>query len=259
MNQERKVKNILPKAEPVFLHGNDTGFLFIHGFTSSPFEGRAICEWVHANYGFTVSAPLLPGHGTEPKDLINIKWMDWFNSVREKYSELESVCTRTIVCGQSMGGALALKTAAYFQIAGLITLAGAAFLKDWRLKFLPVARHIFTYQYKSKGPDICDKEVKPLIPSYSKYPIRSIEEVLKLLQETRRDLPKINCPALLIHSKKDRTVHFGNLDYIYDRISSEKKEKVVLSKSYHLISLDVEKDIIYKKINYFIDDVLQLK
>ena len=56
---------------PFLLEGGRVGVLLIHGFTGSPPEMRLIGEYLHQR-GFTVAAPLLPGHGT----VIVEKWVD---------------------------------------------------------------------------------------------------------------------------------------------------------------------------------------
>jgi carboxylesterase len=245
----------IPGAAPVFIKGNKTGFLFIHGFTATPHEGKDLVEWLHSELGITAAVPLLKGHGTRPEDLLNVTWKDWYSDVENKYSELLKICDNIYVCGQSMGAALALKLAARQTVSGLITLAGAVFLKDWRLSLLPLARNFITFHYKSKGPDIKDREVKPKIPTYRKYPVKSIDELLSLFKSVRNDLASVTTPALLIHSKSDRTVHFSNLEYIMNHISSAVKEKLVLEESYHVISIDVEKERIFNRIKDFINNI----
>jgi carboxylesterase len=247
--------DLMPGAEPVFLSGNKTGFIFIHGFTGASYEGQELATWLHEKEGFTVSVPLLPGHGTRPEDLNGVKWIDWYLYARNKFLELKESCDKVFVCGQSMGGAIALQIASHHSVDGVITLAGAAFLKDWRLKLLPLARHIVPYQHKSKGPDIRNKELKSEVASYHKYPVKSVDQFLALLEHTRGDLPEVTAPALLMHARKDRTVHFSNLQYIFDHISSQQKEMVVLEKSYHVISIDIEKEIVFNRILSFIKKI----
>jgi carboxylesterase len=255
-NLSARSGNFLSGAEPIFKKGNSTGFLFLHGFTASPFEGRELADRLQLEFKWTVSVPLLPGHGTKPEDLIEISWREWEDCCEQEYRRLSECCEKIFVCGQSMGGTLSLLLASRYPVDGIITLAGAAFLKDWRLILLPIAKHLITYNKKSKGPDIRNAAIKSLIPSYQKYPVRSVEEFLKLLDHTRNNLHKVTAPALLIHSRKDRTIHFSNLDYIYHHISSTAKEKVVLEYSYHIISLDVDKERVYNKIRNFIVKLL---
>lgn len=245
-------QSIIKGAEPLFIKGNQVGFLFIHGFTASPYEGREIAVRLNKQEGWTVSVPLLPGHGTSPENLRGLTWKDWYGFARQKVIELMDPCEKIFVCGQSMGGSIALCLAAEYPINGLISLAGAAFLKDWRLILLPLARHVMTYNHKSRGPDIRNVALKNEVPTYSKYPVRSVDQFLQLLRYTRSELNKITAPALLLHSRHDRTIHFSNLQYIYDHIASRQKQMVVLQDSYHVISIDIEKEIVFEKIHSFI-------
>ncbi len=254
-----KSGSILSGADPIFIEGKDVGFLFIHGFTATPYEGKELSEWLNNRTGITVSVPLLPGHGTRPADLKPISWIDWYNYIKEKYFELKRRCNRIFVCGQSMGGTLALHLAAHHPVEGIITLAAAVFLKDWRLKLFPLVRYVMPYHFKSKGPDIRKKSIKHLVPTYSRYPMRVIGQLLSLLKHTRQDLTDVTAPALLIHSRKDRTVHFSNLQYIYDRIASEKKELFILEESYHVISIDVEKEKVFQVVSDFINKLVDCK
>jgi carboxylesterase len=185
---------------------------------------------------------------------LQITWKDWYNDISSKYFDLQKSCNQIFVCGQSMGAALAMKLAVKEKVAGIISLAGAVFLKDWRLSLLPLFRNLITYHYKSKGPDIKNTAIKEQVPTYQKYPVKSIDQLLALFRSARNELGKVTAPALLIHSKKDRTVHFSNLDYLYTHISSVVKEKMVLEDSYHVISIDLEKEQIYRRILNFIND-----
>ena len=52
------------------------GVLLVHGFTGSPASMRPWGEYLHQR-GYTVTVPLLPGHGTTPHDLNRVKWQEW--------------------------------------------------------------------------------------------------------------------------------------------------------------------------------------
>lgn len=241
----------MPGAEPIFINGGEIGIIFFHGFTGSPYEGKDFAAHF-AKKGYTVWVPLLPGHGTQPADLMKTKWEDWYSYAERYLLELKQKCKKIILSGQSMGGALALSLASHYSVDAIVTLAGAVFLKDWRLKFLPFAKNLFHYQYKSRGPDISLKEVKKQSASYHKYPIKSIEQFLKLLDHTKKNLNLIKDPLLLIHSKKDHTITYKNMDFIFNNVSSTIKEKITLQNSYHIISLDQEKINVFKAVEDFL-------
>ncbi len=247
-------KTIMPGAGPVFYQGGEEAFLFLHGFTGSAYEGRDFAEYFHRQ-GYAVWVPLLPGHGTAPEDLESVQFREWIAAVEYYYRQMTDRYRTVYVCGQSMGGALALHLAATFPLKAVITLAGAIILKDWRLKLLPVAKHVIRYQFKSKGADIRDKEAKSRSAAYHKYPISSLMQFLQLLEHVRAELPRITSPCLLVHSRRDHTVTFDNLAYISSRISSSNCQTMELSDSYHVISVDVDREKIFRRIESFIADL----
>jgi Esterase/lipase len=55
------------KGKSIYWPGNATGVLLIHGFTATTAEVRLLAD-AFKKQGLTVSAPLLPGHGTSPQD-----------------------------------------------------------------------------------------------------------------------------------------------------------------------------------------------
>ena len=54
--------------------------LLLHGLTDSPYAMRGIAE-VFQSQGFVVVALRLPGHGTAPSALRDVRWEDWYAAV----------------------------------------------------------------------------------------------------------------------------------------------------------------------------------
>ncbi len=102
-----------PWLDPSAFHfrAGPIGVLLIHGFTGAPTEMRPLGEYL-AVKGYTVSGPLLPGHGTTPRALMNRKWSEWAETVDQTYQELTASCDRVFVAGLSLGALLALNLAA---------------------------------------------------------------------------------------------------------------------------------------------------
>ena len=78
---------------PFFLEGGPVGVLLVHGFTGSPPEMRLIGDHLHQR-GFTVSGPLLPGHGTTVEDMNRCRWTDWTDHVEQSLADLQARCKR---------------------------------------------------------------------------------------------------------------------------------------------------------------------
>ena len=245
-------REIMPGAVPVFIDQGELGILFFHGFTGSPYEGRDLATHF-AKKGYGVWVPLLPGHGTHPEDLEGISHQQWFEVAEHWYREMCTRYKQVFVCGQSMGGALTLHIAANFPVNAFATLAAPVFVKDWRLPWLMMARWFVDYYHKSKGPDISDPDAKKRSAAYSRYPLDSLTEFLHLIAQVRNELSNITAPALLIHSRRDHTITYDNLRYIAEHIASQDKKLVTLEKSYHVISVDCEKETIFTAIESMIE------
>ena len=248
-------ENVMPGAEPIFINQGEKGFLFLHGFTGSPYEGRDFAEYF-GQRGYTVWVPLLPGHGTHPRDLLQVTWQDWYLKAREQLARLQRQCKKVVVVGQSMGGALALHLAAHNRVDALVTLAGFVFLKDWRIKLLPMARNFIRYQHKSKGPDIRSQQAKRKSASYLKYPVQSVAQLMQLIDHVRDDLMDVHVPLFLIHSRQDHVVPYENMNYIFNHVSSKMKQTLTVENSFHIISVDYDKEMIFQAIEKFVKPLI---
>jgi len=85
---------------------------------------RVIGEMLAA-HGYTSKGILLPGHGTQPEDLMEVTYKDWINAAQAGINELKKTCQKIVVIGHSMGGLLALQMAARNKVDGVVTIAAA--------------------------------------------------------------------------------------------------------------------------------------
>ncbi len=244
---------VMKGAEPVFLKGerSDQAILCIHGFTGSPYEFREYANQFHSR-GYTVSVPLLAGHGTSPADLEQTTWIDWWESVKSAYRALRKEYEIIHVIGLSMGGTLGLHLASHYEVGKLMVLASPVFLNDPKLKWVPFAKYFLRFRKKENGPDILDENARESAVHYELQPLKSIHQLLKLLEHVRNDLPEVRCPTLLIYALEDQVVPFENQNFIFRQIASVKKEKVILKKSHHILPLDIEKETVFNHLMTFL-------
>ena len=83
------------------------GVLLTHGLTDSPYFMRHLAEIFQAD-GFRVMAILLPGHGTQPGDLLDVTWQDWARAVAYGTDRLAEEVDEVYLGGFSAGGALSV-------------------------------------------------------------------------------------------------------------------------------------------------------
>ena len=83
------------------------GVLLTHGLTDSPYFMRYLAEFFREN-GFRVMAILLPGHGTQPGDLLDVSWREWAKAVAYGTDRLAQEADEIYLAGFSAGGALSV-------------------------------------------------------------------------------------------------------------------------------------------------------
>lgn len=83
------------------------GVLLIHGLTGSPYSMRHLASFFQQN-GFRVMAVLLPGHGTQPGDLLEVTWQEWAKTVAYGSYKLAEEVDELYLAGYSIGGALSV-------------------------------------------------------------------------------------------------------------------------------------------------------
>ena len=83
------------------------GVLLTHGLTNSPYFMRHLAAFFQEN-GFRVMAILLPGHGTQPGDLLDATWQEWAKAVAYGSDRLAEEVDEVYLAGYSAGAALSI-------------------------------------------------------------------------------------------------------------------------------------------------------
>jgi carboxylesterase len=237
---------VLNGAEPFYFEGGRTGILVSHGFTGSTQSMRPLGE-AYAKAGYTVCGPRLKGHGTHYEEMEQTQYSDWIASIEEGFQWLKERCDDIFVTGLSMGGTLTLYMAekhpeirAIIPINAAVEISdmeGAAGLQD--VRFLDAI-----------GSDIKKADVKEL--AYEKTPVKSIGEIVQLMELVKGGLADIQCPALIFVSSEDHVVPPDNSRLILDHISSKDKKLITMENSYHVATLDNDQQLIIDETLAFI-------
>lgn len=236
---------VMPGAEPFAFPGGDgpdgrTGVLLVHGFTGTPMSMRPWGEHLAAA-GFAVRCPLLPGHGTRWQDANRTTFADWLATVTAALAELSGRCRAVVVAGLSMGGTLSLWLATrHPELAGVVLVNAAVGMGDEAMrKGLEdlIAQGVETIP--GVGNDVADPDATEL--AYSEVPVRSLLSLGEAMADL--DLAAVRCPVLAMNSPQDHVVPPSAAEDIASSVSGP-VERLVLEKSYHVATLDYDKDII---------------
>ena len=242
---------IILGAEPFFLQGGSHGILLIHGFTGNPAEMLLLGKYLHSK-NFTVLGVRLAGHATSERDLIRTTKEDWLNSVLDGFSILNNCCDKISVVGVSMGGLLALNLSAMRKINKLVTMAAPIFIDESRgLEMLP-PREESRDKFVKRPP----RELKNVPPAvnrvYRHMPLISVHELMDLIEETKKNLPKVEAPTLIMHGKGDHTAKPSSAEYIFQNIKSAQKEIKWIENMGHLLPLKDGRELVFENTSNFL-------
>lgn len=237
---------------PIFASQGGPAVLCLHGLTGTPFEVAELAHAIRAA-GYSVSAPLLAGHGETGAALATTRWQDWLGSAEDAFDRLRAASGRrsVAVLGFSMGGLLALRLARLRpdDVSAVLALSVPLRLRPWQIagakawRWLPtfLRRGPMAMIRKRDGSDVEDPAARRDNPSLPEMPIASVSELVELAEIVRRDLSFIKQPVLVAHGGLDHTVDPKTSDELAGRLGGAVVERLALPRSAHLIGVDVER------------------
>ncbi|MGE5389806.1 MAG: alpha/beta hydrolase [Deltaproteobacteria bacterium] len=240
-----------PGAEPFFLNGTpDKAILFLHGLTGSPSEVYPTALQLNQQYGYTLSGPLLPGHGSHPRFLNCMVWQEWFAAVEAEVAFLAEKYNRVWVAGLSMGGLLALHAAR--QISGLrgaISLNAPFYPRGSILMGMTsVVKMVIPYQRKANSEKVQALAARGRF-TYDVMPVNAFESMMDLRNTVKAEAGEISIPVLIMQGAKDEVVWPKSGQRLAQLIPCSKL--ICLEESEHIATMGTEIDLITKAINDF--------
>ena len=241
-----------------FLPGEGVSVLLVHGLTGTPYEMRYLGERLAAR-GMRVRGVKLAGHAGAPEELGLASYDNWYESVVRGLEELRQFGEPNVVVGLSMGAVLSARVAADQReaVAGLVMLAPAFFLPTARTIQINVVRMLGSitnnlYLYNSGTSDIYDAAARGVHPRCALMPLTAPMKLLDLCAIVKPMLAHITQPTLVMHSKRDHTCPIRkNLDYVMKHLGSPEKRALELEESYHVITVDCEKERVANEVVEF--------
>jgi len=200
---------IVPGAEPIALDGSDRhAALLIHGFGDTPQTLAGLAASLHAGHGWTVRAPLLPGHGRGLADFDRHGSDAWRDAVHREYTALKARYEVVVLVGLSMGGALAtLEAARDPSLPALVLLAPYLTAPANAERLAPLAGIVNLLVPYLKGGDkvasIFDPVARAQVLGAGAAPPKRVRDLVAVAHDARFAAADVPAPTLLIHSRTD--------------------------------------------------------
>jgi carboxylesterase len=246
---------VSPEAKPFELVGGHINCLLIHGLTASPSEMRLLGEYLHQR-GYSVYAPLLPGHGRTPKHLNQTGWSDWYQEVEAWAERLRQEPYPLVVIGLSMGALLALELGLRVKgIRGLVCINPPLVLQDWRSNWARVLKVFRNYIPKAIGDEDRQMQSRGRF-AYDCIPLKAFVSMQALVKDVIKQLEMIDVPVLAVQGGRDELVDARSYKIMSQRLPPERLQNLYLERSSHVATMGEELELLGAAIDSFVSGLL---
>lgn len=252
----------------LFQQGNNGhAVVLLPGLCGSELEMGVIPRLLKAA-GYTYAIPSVKGYSAHTGIT---SYKNWIDEVEQFVTDLMATHSSVSLVGLSMGATLSLAVAARNpMIQSLSILSPVLIFDGWSVPwYYPLLKAIYllgfrNWHYKETAPfGVKNLEMRKRIKKAvegnniselgaAHLPARHLIESLKLIKETKKELPSVTADILIIHAIDDETASPKNPDLILESISSETRRTVWLGNSYHIITVDNEREIVANETINFI-------
>lgn len=242
---------IITGAESISIDGppDAPAALILHGFGDTPQSVEPLARALAAR-GWTVSAPLLAGHGRTLREFAASGGDEWLASARDALRALAPRTPRLFVAGQSLGGALATilaaESAEIRSVALLAPYLDASASVRIYARLAPVLGVLAPYLTTNDDRSLHDPEARARALSFGVTTPRLTRELLRVADRATAEFPSVPQPVLYLQSRMD------------NRVSPEVAERACASRpgtvlewvpsSGHVLTDDFERDRVAARI-----------
>ncbi len=262
--------------QPAALHlpGGPHACLILHGLAGTPLEVRFIGKLLQ-RAGFTVHIPVIPGYSMGSS---SPRWEAWLAQADAIYEDLRGRYRTVCVGGLSSGATLALVLAQRRpKLQALALWATTLYYDGWAIPWyrgllepcyrLGIGRG---YAYREQAPFGLKNErwrarVAEAMRSHhastagpAVLPADFLFQSTLLGRHAAGHLDRVVCDTLVMHAADDETASPRNAEEVYAGIRSERKRRIMLGDSYHIITMDNERDLVAREtIRFFQHSILR--
>jgi carboxylesterase len=247
---------VLRGAETIDLQEEGSpGVLFLHGFGDTPQTLGLLARRLRKS-GYSVLAPLLPGHGRSMMSFRKSRARDWIAAANAAYIAMDARHDSVSVVGLSMGGALAVLLAAEQRdIPALVLIA--PYLGMPRVLRVAAATHWLwgrlAGEVNARSPgSIRDPIEREKNLAYGTVTGRELHELSAVVKRARKALTEIRAPTLIVQSREDPRISPDVAEFALKTLGSAKKDLVWTEGAGHIITVDYGRERVFSEVERWI-------
>ncbi len=216
--------------------------LLLHGLSDSPYSLHTLAIHLQSA-GWKVVVLRLPGHGTAPTGLLDVRWQDWAAAVRLAARDMAGDGKQPfLLAGYSCGAALAVEYMLAQQQGEKLPRPSAVVLVSPALGVSGAARFAYWQKVFARIPGLQKLAWVDLLPEYDPYKYGSFavnagEQIWRLTRRIHEQMSALAGPdgvkglppVLAFQSVADATVSApAVVDAFYRRLAAEAGKELVL-------------------------------
>lgn len=265
--------------DAITLKAGEHAVLLFHGLQSSPAELQPIAKRLH-QAGYTVHTPHIRGygfmHGDTPRSVTH--WQDWHACALAEFRTLKQQYSTVAVGGLCIGSTLSLSIAAELgdEVSALTLLSTTLWYDGWGIPWYRFLRYIgyyspvrYLYSYREREPfGLKNKQLRKWIAremshkdssivGASKLNLPAIQEAERMIATVKKSMCQVTAPAIIIHAIEDEIASPRNARFVAEHIGSRLVESVMLHNSYHMITVDNDREQVANETIRFFNAIHQ--
>jgi carboxylesterase len=259
-----------PSGAGLHLHGGRNAVLVLHGLGGTPLEVRLMGKMMQ-RAGFSVFIPSLPGFSAGSKCT---RWEEWLKAAQAVYAALSASHASVAIAGLSAGATLALAVAAQEPrptalVLWSVTLDYDGWAMPWYRWLLEPCYRLGIgrgYVYRECEPYGLKNErwrarVAQALSNHgvsavgaAGIPAEFLYQATRMARHVERHLGRVRGDVLIVHAADDETASPRNADAVYHGISARTKRRIMLGDSYHIVTMDNERDLVARESIRFLQE-----
>ena len=227
------------------------GVLLLHGFGDTPQTLALLARRLHKS-GYSVLAPLLPGHGRNMEAFEKSRASDWITAARRAYIEMRDRHDSVAVVGLSMGGALAVLLAAELRDIPALVLIAPYLGMPRRLRLAAATHWLWgglAGEINARNPrSIRDPIEREKNLAYGAVTGRQLFELSKVVRLARKALPGVRAPTLIIQSREDPRLPPNVAEFTLKALGAREKQLIWTEGAGHIITVDYGRERVFSEV-----------
>jgi carboxylesterase len=236
--------------------------LLFHGLHSSPKEFGLINHALRMR-GALHKPVSIDGYTFGTRGSAAPAWRSWRSEACAQITACAGANEPVILAGLCMGGLLATVAALEVpeHVAGLVLLSPSFEFDGWGLSPMRHLRHLAYWTglhrffgmrerapFGVKSEKIrlwIEAELHESAPSAAgpaRVSLTVLREGERMLADARARLSTLRCPILIVHAREDEISSLAGVERVFDALPQADKELVVLENSYHMITIDNDRN-----------------